>query len=100
MTDGKQRLQGLDIFRIVAALVVMLFHSSIHIGCNYGIFGAFISMGAIFMTGFFMLLGFSLYYVHGENDLSDIGAIKVFFLNDWWEFFRCITLYLFCMSYF
>lgn len=77
----KQRLIGLDLFRIIAAIMVMLFHSSIHIGCNYGILQPFISMGAIFMTGFFVLSGFSLYYVHGGDDYTDINIIKRFLLK-------------------
>lgn len=77
----KQRLVGLDLFRIIAALVVMLFHSSIHIECNYGVLQPFISMGAIFMTGFFILSGFSLYYVHGGGDYADINMIKSFLLK-------------------
>lgn len=57
-----KRLVGLDLFRIFAALFVFLFHTE-HIKCTYGILQSFISMGATFMTGFFMLSGFSLYYV-------------------------------------
>ncbi|MGN0999480.1 MAG: hypothetical protein ACI4PO_08005, partial [Faecousia sp.] len=61
-TGQRQRLVGLDIFRIASALVVMLFHSWCHIGCTYGVLEPFISMGAVFMTGFFLLSGFSLFY--------------------------------------
>ena len=43
---------------------VFLFHSNIHIGCDYSILTPFINMGAIFMTAFFIISGFSIYYVN------------------------------------
>lgn len=66
-----KRLVGLDLFRISAALFVFLFHTG-HINCSYGILQKFISMGAIFMTGFFMLSGFVLCYVNAFNKNFDI----------------------------
>ena len=57
----------------------MLFYSAIHIGCNYGIFQPFILMGAVFMTGFFMLSGYSLYYIYEEKNLLDIKYIINFY---------------------
>lgn len=73
---NKQRLVGLDLFRIAAALIVMLFHSVIHIECNYGIFQPFILMGAVFMTGFFILSGYSLYYTYENKNLIEINNIR------------------------
>ena len=67
MNKGKERLVGLDLFRIGLAILVLVFHSILHIGCNYGILGPFINMGAIAMTAFFMLSGYSLYYVYGDR---------------------------------
>lgn len=34
---SKQHLVGIDLFRITAVIVVFLFHSKIHLGCDYGI---------------------------------------------------------------
>lgn len=56
----KERLIGLDVLRILSALVIFAFHSISHIGANYGQLNGFFSMGAIFMTAFFMLSGLSL----------------------------------------
>ena len=47
--------------------MVFLFHSRIYIGINYGIFTNFIGMSHIFMVAFFMLSGFSLFYVDNER---------------------------------
>ena len=66
---NKQRLVGLDLFRIAAALVVLFFHSIIHFESNYGFLQLFLSMGATVMSGFSMLSGFSLYYVYESKNL-------------------------------
>lgn len=71
MINQKTKLIGLDLFRISVALFVFLFHTG-HINCSYGILQKFISMGAIFMTGFFMLSGFVLCYVNAFNKNFDI----------------------------
>ena len=62
-----KRLYSIDVFRIICAVMVFLFHSKIHIGISYGIFNNFIGYGHIFMVAFFMLSGFSLYYVDNER---------------------------------
>lgn len=85
-----KRMIGLDIFRIMAAFVVFLFHSSIHMGCNYGIFQNFIRMGAVFMTGFFMLSGFVLFKTNTERNLSEITEIKRFYSK---RFFAILPVY-------
>ena len=56
----KRRLVGLDVFRIMSAVVVFLFHTQMHMGADFGFLNEFIHMGAIFMTGFFMLSGYAL----------------------------------------
>lgn len=74
----KKRMVGLDYFRITAALVTFLFHSVLHLGCNYGIMQEFLSMGAVVMTGFFILSGFSLFCVYKELRLMEINNWKVY----------------------
>lgn len=78
MSTKKQRLVGLDLFRIMAMLMIFLFHTGI-VGCEYGILQLFVRMGPIFMTGFFMLSGFSLYYSYESTELTRIAAIKEFY---------------------
>ena len=66
---NSRRMYGLDLFRVLAALVVFMYHNGWK---NYGIFNAFFSMGAIFMTAFFMMSGFTLFCVQ-ENFLFEEG---------------------------
>lgn len=51
-----ERAIGLDLLRISLAILIFLFHSRIQVlKCDYGFLNSFIDMGAITMTGFFML---------------------------------------------
>lgn len=77
----KKRQIGLDIYRLVATLIVFLFHANIHLACTFGVFTSFISMGAIFMTAFFMLSGYVLFLTYQKIDLAEINNIKYFYLK-------------------
>lgn len=81
INSPNNRIIGLDYFRISAALLIFLFHSAIHMDCFYGILQEFIEMGAVVMTGFFMLSGYALYQSYYKKDLSDIKEVKTFFLK-------------------
>ena len=76
-----QRMAGLDLFRVVAAIMVLLFHIRIHHGCSFGALTGFVSMGAIFMTGFFMLSGFVLFRTYQEQPLVQMGSLKNYYLK-------------------
>ena len=76
-----QRAAGLDLFRVVAAIMVLLFHCHIHHGCSFGVATGFVSMGAVFMSGFFMLSGYVLYLTYGEQPLIQAGPLKKFYLK-------------------
>lgn len=68
-----------------------------HIGCDYGILNGFISMGATFMTAFFLLSGFSLFYTCRAQDFSDIECITSFYRK---RILSIIPLYWFiCIVY-
>lgn len=71
-----QRMAGLDLFRVVAAVMVLLFHIHIHHDCSFGALTGFVSMGAIFMTGFFMLSGFVLFRTYQEQSLVQMDSLK------------------------
>lgn len=88
----KERMYGIDVLRVLVALFVFLFHSRIHLNCNYGIFDAFIKMGAIFMTAFFMLSGFSLYYAYETTFLIHLHELTRFYLK---RLFSIFPLYYF-----
>lgn len=66
MSENKYKLLkksyvGLDIVRVVSTIVICMFHTTIHLGCDYGPLQGLSKMGAVFMTAFFMLSGFSLF---------------------------------------
>lgn len=78
--SDRQRLYGLDLFRIFAAFMTFAFHGATHqLHLSFGLFDNFVSMGAIYMTGFFMLSGFVLYYVHGQCDTLNLYSLKRFY---------------------
>ena len=86
-----QRMAGLDLFRVMAAIMVLLFHCHIHHGCSFGALTGFVSMGAIFMTGFFMLSGYVLFLTYKDKPLVQAPALKNFYLK---RVFGIFPLYL------
>lgn len=80
MTGGG-RLIGLDIMRIALAFLIYLFHSQMHFNCDYYFFNEFVSLGAISMTGFFMLSGYCLHISYFSKDLTKLSEIKVFYIK-------------------
>lgn len=84
------RLIGIDIFRVTAVLFVFLFHSNMHYDCYYGPINKLVIMGAIFMTGFFILSGYALFYTYSNKDLRKFDNIKDFIIK---RFIGIIPLY-------
>ena len=79
---GNRRVIGLDLFRISLALLIFLFHSHIHsLRCDYGLLNGFVDIGAIAMTGFFLLSGYALNLVYGKKDMTDRKEMKRFYLK-------------------
>lgn len=58
----KARLYSIDLFRVISAFIVFIFHAHIHIGVSFGVANAFVGLGHIFMIAFFMLSGFSIFF--------------------------------------
>lgn len=88
----KKNYIGLDYLRIISAGVVCMFHTTIHLGCNYGIFQGVSQNGAVFMTAFFLLSGFTLFANWGHKNLTDISTIKRFYIK---RFLKIIPIYYF-----
>lgn len=64
------------------ALLIFMFHSRIHVlHCSYGILNPFVDMGAIAMTGFFLLSGYVINLTYGRKDMSSLEEIKCFYLK-------------------
>ncbi len=70
--------------------MIFLFHSYLHLGCDYGIFNYIISNGALCMTTFFMLSGFVLSLTNQANDLLSINELKKFYIK---RFINVIPIY-------
>lgn len=50
-------------------------------GYDYKVLNNFVSMGAMFMTGFFMLSGFVISYSYSEESLIELDKLKRFYLK-------------------
>lgn len=74
------------------ALIIFLFHSRVHLQCDYGILNYFVEKGNIVaMTAFFMLSGYSLVISNGSKDYRDFKDV-LFFLQK--RFISIYPLYL------
>ncbi len=77
-----KRACGLDLMRISLAFLIFMFHSRIHVlHCSYGILNPFVDMGAIAMTGFFLLSGYVINLTYGKKDMSSSEELKFFYLK-------------------
>lgn len=76
-----QRLVLMDVLRVSLALLIYMFHSNMHFQCSYGWLNDFVSVGALAMTGFFMLSGYVLRFVYGERNLLTKKELKDFYLK-------------------
>lgn len=88
----KQRIIGLDLFRIALAFLIFMFHSQLHFGCDYSFLNEFVRVGAIAMTGFFILSGYVLYYTYSDRELVSKMSLKTFYVK---RAITIIPLYLF-----
>lgn len=77
----KRKYIGLDIFRLLCTLSICAFHTSIFTGTEYWIFSSVVDMGAIYMTAFFMLSGFTLFLNYSNEDIIQIKTLKLFWLK-------------------
>ena len=77
----KTRYVGLDIYRLLSVAFVFMFHSHIHIQCDYGFLNDYINVSAIYMTAFFLLSGFVIYLSWNKRDLRDISVIRQFYMK-------------------
>lgn len=77
----KKRLIGLDLFRVFLAIVVFMFHSMVFAGCDYSFLNFLAGAGSSFMTAFFMLSGFSIFYSMKDKELFAVKDIRDFYIK-------------------
>lgn len=78
---SNDRIIGLDLMRITLAILIYMFHSWMHFDCDYSFLTNFVSAGAVAMTGFFMLSGYSLRLVYGDRDIMDKNSLRTFYIK-------------------
>lgn len=106
-TQSSEKLGGLTALRIVAALMVFLFHINIHLDfrSHINFIDTTISVGALFMIPFIMASGFGLYCKYADIDLiNSPNTLKQFYLKRMIRIFPAylvfeLIMYLFHLSF-
>lgn len=81
IVGDERRNVGLDVLKILLAIVIFMFHSSLALDIDYGVLAGVARMGAVFMSAFFMLSGFTLYIVYRDRDFFRAGELKDFYIK-------------------
>ena len=79
IVESKERLIGLDIVRVISCFMILTFHTFRSLSLSYGFLDKYVEQGAIFVSVFFILSGFSLYYANYKKNLSQIKEVKLFY---------------------
>lgn len=76
-----KRVDGLNFIRIIGMTMILLFHAKLMYGFSVGIswLDQMISIGAIFVTVFFMLSGFGLRKSNRDLSVGDFSGILKFY---------------------
>jgi len=76
-----KRIDSLNFIRIIGMTMILLFHAKLMYGFSVGLawFDDMISIGAIFVTVFFMLSGFGLRKSNRDLSASDFSGILKFY---------------------
>lgn len=76
-----KRVDGLNFIRIIGMTIILLFHAKLMYGFSVGIswLDQMISIGAIFVTVFFMLSGFGLRKSNRDLSVGDFSGILKFY---------------------
>ena len=82
IVESKERLIGLDIVRVISCFMILTFHTFYSLSLSYGFLDKYVEKGAIFVSVFFILSGFSLYYSNYKKNLSQIKEMKLFCPNN------------------
>lgn len=74
----KKQINNLQILRILAALAVFMFHCYHDMKCDFGFLNPLLEYAWFYMTFFFVLSGFVIYYSYSDKDMTDFENIKSF----------------------
>lgn len=76
-----KRIDGLNFIRILGITMILLFHAKLMYGFSIGVpwLDRIISIGAVFVTVFFMLSGFGLRKSNRELSIRDFSGILKYY---------------------
>lgn len=97
---SRKRNYGIDILRLLCVITIFYFHVLTNLKCDFGIMGGYFRVGAICMTGFFMLSGYILFDNYRQINLIEINNLKTFYKKRFvalmpMYFIVCILWYIF-----
>ena len=79
--NNRNRHIGLDVLRLILALMVFGLHSGYNLQCTYGCATDFVSRGSMAMSGFFLLSGYVLFLAYKERNLLAIKEAGRFYVK-------------------
>ena len=81
MKKNNNRLVLIDILKILFALFVFMRHSATMGGCKYPIISTdyLVEVNNVMMSAFFIISGFSLYYVYSKKKMDNISECMKFY---------------------
>ncbi|WP_026655844.1 acyltransferase family protein [Butyrivibrio sp. AE3003] len=88
-----KRINSFNIIRVIFAFGVLMYHTYWNFGCTYGKINNVVSQSTFYMTGFFILSGFSIGYSHWNVDFfSDFEVIKKYWYKRFWGIYPTYIL--------
>lgn len=77
----KEKLTNLNILRFISALSIFFYHGYCNMNCDFGEMNNIFTQSSFFMTLFFAMSGFVLFYNYHDRNLEKIDEIKKFYCN-------------------
>lgn len=72
----REKITNLNLLRFISAISIFLYHCICNTNCDYGIFNYIFHQSSFFMTLFFILSGFVLFYSCADTNFENIEEIK------------------------
>lgn len=83
----KKKILSFNIIRAAAAISIFLYHAHWNMGCDYAYLNPIIGQSSFFITLFFILSGFVLYYNYENEDLFNKKNLSKYYIK------RIMSLY-------